>query len=48
MNRKIPEQRTKGSEKKRRPAAQSHSGDYDCEQIEERDRPVIDEVDDEQ
>ena len=43
---KIPEQRAKGGEKKRRPAAQSHSGEDDCEQIEERDRPVVDEIDD--
>jgi hypothetical protein len=43
---KIPEQRTEGSEKKRRPAAQSHSGEYDCKQIEERDRPVTDVIND--
>ena len=45
---KIPEQRAESGEKKRRPAAQSHSGEDDCEQIEERDRPVIDKVDDQQ
>ncbi len=45
---KIPEQRAEGSENERRPAAQSHSGEYDCEQVEERDCAVIDKVDDQQ
>ena len=45
---KIPQQRAEGSENERRPAAQSHSGEDDCKQIEKRDRPVIDKVDDQQ
>src|SRR5262245_35901512 len=45
---KIPEQRAETSEKKRRPPPKSHSGDYDCEQIEERDSPVTDVVKDRQ
>ena len=40
----IPEQRAKRGEKKRRPSTETHSGQYDCKQIEERDRPVADEV----
>ncbi len=42
----IPEQRAKRGQKKRRPPTQSGSGDYDCEQIEERDRPVTDVIND--
>ena len=45
---KVPQERAESGEKKRWPAAQSHSGEDDCEQIEERDRPVIDKVDDQQ
>ena len=48
MNRKFHKQRAESGEKKRRPAAQSHSGEDDCEQIEERDRAVIDKIDDQQ
>src|SRR5215472_5240497 len=37
---KVPEQRAKCSQEKCGPATQSHSSDYDCEQIEERDCPI--------
>ena len=43
---KVPKQRAKRGEKKRRPATQTHSGEDDCEQIKERDRPVADVVQD--
>ena len=45
---KIPQQRAESGENKGRPAAQSHSGEDDCEQVEERDRPVTDKIEDQQ
>src|SRR5262249_7811587 len=43
---KVPKQRAQRGQKKCRPAAQSHSGEDDCEQIEERNGPIADVVKD--
>ena len=48
MNRKFQSSALRAARKNVGQRRRSHSGEYDCEQIEERDRPVIDKVDDQQ